>query len=64
MALGWEWLTAVGIAPLLVAAAPCLIMCALGLCVMSKSNQAASGQSVPRAGEPPARTSTGGGDAS
>ena len=25
-ALGWDWLTAVGIAPLLISAAPCLIM--------------------------------------
>ena len=34
LALGWDWLTAVGIAPLIVSAAPCLLMCALGLCMM------------------------------
>lgn len=31
-ALNWSWLVAVGIAPLLVAFAPCAAMCALGLC--------------------------------
>ncbi|QRM34685.1 hypothetical protein [Microvirga sp. VF16] len=31
--LGWPWLVAVGVAPLLVSFAPCAIMCALGLCV-------------------------------
>ena len=35
LALGWDWLTTVGIAPLIVSAAPCLIMCALGLCMMA-----------------------------
>lgn len=29
----WQWLTAAGIAPLLVAVAPCLALCALGLCM-------------------------------
>ena len=32
IALNWGWLVAVGIAPLLVAFAPCAAMCALGLC--------------------------------
>ena len=31
--LGWEWLVAVGAASLIVAVAPCLVMCALGLCM-------------------------------
>jgi hypothetical protein len=31
-ALNWSWLVAVGIAPLLLAFAPCAAMCALGLC--------------------------------
>ena len=35
LALGWGWLSTVGIAPLIVSAAPCLIMCALGLCMMA-----------------------------
>jgi hypothetical protein len=29
----WSWLAALGIAPLLVSVAPCLAMCALGLCM-------------------------------
>ena len=34
LALGWGWLAAVGVAPLIVSAAPCLVMCALGVCMM------------------------------
>jgi hypothetical protein len=30
---GWDWLVAAGIAPILVSLAPCLVMCALGLCM-------------------------------
>jgi hypothetical protein len=41
-ALGWPWLVAAGIAPLLLAAAPCLAMCALGLCMVSKSGNTCS----------------------
>jgi len=33
LAWRWDWLTAIGIAPILVALAPCAAMCALGLCV-------------------------------
>lgn len=29
----WGWLTAIGAAPILLALAPCLAMCALGLCM-------------------------------
>ena len=43
VALGWDWLTAIGIAPLIVSAAPCLLMCALGLCMMGRGHQANSG---------------------
>jgi hypothetical protein len=32
-AFNWSWLVAVGIAPLLIAALPCVAMCALGLCM-------------------------------
>ena len=39
LAFGWNWLTAVGVAPLLVSAAPCLVMCALGLCMMGRGHQ-------------------------
>jgi len=33
---GWGWLVAVGVAPLLISAAPCVLMCAFGLCMMRK----------------------------
>lgn len=31
--LGWDWLVAAGVAPLLLAVLPCAAMCALGLCM-------------------------------
>lgn len=34
LAMGWEQLVLLGIAPLLVSLLPCLIMCGLGLCMM------------------------------
>ena len=45
-ALGWPWLVAVGAAPLIVAVAPCLVMCAFGLCMTAMSKPcSASGTS-------------------
>ena len=32
-ALNWSWLVAVGVAPLLLTALPCAVMCGLGLCM-------------------------------
>ena len=32
-ALNWGWLTAIGVAPLILAVAPCALMCGLGLCM-------------------------------
>lgn len=32
-ALNWGWLTAIGLAPILIAVAPCAVMCGLGLCM-------------------------------
>ena len=29
---GWSWLVAAGLAPIIAALAPCVAMCALGLC--------------------------------
>lgn len=29
----WSWLVAIGVAPLLISAAPCAAMCGLGLCM-------------------------------
>lgn len=33
VALNWGWLTAIGIAPVLIGLLPCAAMCALGLCM-------------------------------
>ena len=33
IAFNWSWLVAAGIAPVLVSALPCVVMCALGLCM-------------------------------
>ena len=40
--LNWGWLTATGIAPLILSFAPCVLMCAAGVCMMCKSNSCAS----------------------
>lgn len=42
MALNWDWLTAVGVAPLILALAPCAVMCGLGLCMMKGSKSCSS----------------------
>lgn len=34
LTLNWGWLTAIGVAPILLTLAPCGIMCAVGLCAM------------------------------
>jgi len=36
---GWAWLTAAGIAGVLIALAPCLVMCAIGLCASRASGK-------------------------
>lgn len=46
----WGWLVAVGIAPLLLALAPCAAMCALGLCMSKMGGKSCSTDSKP--GEP------------
>jgi hypothetical protein len=38
-AFSWNWLVALGAAPLLLGVAPCLIMCALGLCMVGMGNR-------------------------
>lgn len=47
--LGWPALVAAGIAPLLVAVLPCLVMCALGLCIMKRGSGACDTQSTDQA---------------
>lgn len=55
-ALNWGWLVAIGVAPVLLAMAPCGIMCALGLCKMGKgtstggTNAASDADGSPSAG--------------
>ena len=36
---GWGWLTAAGIAGVLISLAPCLVMCAIGLCASRASGK-------------------------
>ncbi|MGH8621888.1 MAG: hypothetical protein ACRET3_07095 [Burkholderiales bacterium] len=45
LVLGWDWLVAAGLASIIVAVAPCLVMCALGLCMsrQNKSDPSATG---------------------
>lgn len=45
LVLGWDWLVAAGVASIIIAVAPCLVMCAAGLCMsrMGKSDQTAAG---------------------
>ena len=44
--LSWGWLAAVGIAPILLALAPCAAMCALGLCMNKMSGNSCSKESA------------------
>ena len=43
--LGWGWLVAAGIAPILIAFAPCAAMCALGLCMSRTGGKSCSTKS-------------------
>ena len=55
--LNWGWLAAVGVAPLLLALAPCAAMCALGLCMKKMGRPSGPTSSNPGAqngaGAPP-----------
>jgi|APThiThiocy_ev2_2_1041544.scaffolds.fasta_scaffold03788_7 hypothetical protein len=42
VAFNWSWLVAIGVAPLLLSALPCLAMCALGLCMNRMSSSPAA----------------------
>ena len=55
-ALGWSWLTAVGVAPLIVSAAPCLVMCAVGACAMCQNNPSRSTPGAAPTDVPPPAT--------
>ena len=60
LVLNWSWLVAVGIAPLLLALAPCAAMCALGLCMNKMGGKSCSTESSSGAqggaGTPPSTT--------
>src|SRR5713101_5799416 len=36
---GWGWLVAAGLAPVILSVLPCLVMCALGICMMGRSDK-------------------------
>lgn len=42
MAVNWGWLTAIGLAPILVSLAPCAAMCGLGMCMKGGSGKGCS----------------------
>ena len=43
--LNWSWAVAIGLAPILIALAPCAIMCALGVCMHKMGNKTDPGKS-------------------
>jgi len=49
-ALNWSWLVAIGVAPILVALAPCAVMCAVGLCAMRGGKSCSSGDQSAKGG--------------
>ena len=44
--LNWSWLVAAGIASLLLAALPCVAMCALGLCMNKMGNKSSTSETT------------------
>lgn len=50
--LNWGWVTTIGAAPLILALAPCAVMCGLGVCVMCKSNSCEKSNSAAEPGLP------------
>ena len=52
-ALNWGWLTAIGLAPLILSLAPCAAMCAAGMCMTSGSAPCAT-KTTPAVGPNPA----------
>ncbi|HWG78722.1 MAG TPA: hypothetical protein VN681_03055 [Stellaceae bacterium] len=52
---GWGWLTAVGLAPIILSLAPCAAMCAIGACAMSRGGSGGAKSATEKI-EPPAST--------
>lgn len=44
LAFKWDWLTAVGAAPIVLSLLPCVAMCALGFCMRGGAGQSCHGQ--------------------
>ena len=52
LALSWSWLIAIGLAPLLLTALPCAVMCAVGICMMPKNKKPIEGGSAQGSAHP------------
>ncbi|HEX9571955.1 MAG TPA: hypothetical protein VF969_06825 [Burkholderiales bacterium] len=50
LALGWDWVVAAGLAPLVVSVLPCIAMCALGMCAMRGQKSCHGESTTPRNG--------------
>lgn len=44
--LNWDWLTSVGLGPVLISLLPCVVMCALGLCMHGGTGASCSSRRV------------------
>lgn len=47
LALGWNWLTAIGAAPIILSLAPCAAMCAVGACAMREGTSSCEQPAAP-----------------
>ena len=56
LALGWNWLSAIGVAPIILSLAPCAAMCALGACAMMRGNSSCARPGSQEQAEPAAAT--------
>ena len=50
LAFNWSWLTAAGLAPLLLSVLPCVAMCALGICMSRMTGGSCSKEAAPQGG--------------
>ncbi len=57
LALGWNWLSAIGAAPIILSLAPCAAMCALGACAMMRGNSSCVKSGSLDPAKPPETTS-------
>lgn len=44
---GWGWLVAIGVAPIILSILPCVVMCGLGVCMMSMGKKSAASPTLP-----------------